>query len=78
MLDFLPKLKMTANPLQFKFISTCKTTKARVGRITLGRHHTSRGPIETQETLKGVTSEQLHQLNRRNIDYLGHRVVSFD
>lgn len=78
---------MTSNALNFEIIHTCNTTKARVGRLTLGRNHTSRGPIETpvfmpvgtQGTLKGLTPEQLHQLNCRiilgNTYHLGHRPV---
>lgn len=76
---------MTTNPLVFEVTHQCKTTKARVGRITFGRNHTSRGPVETpvfmpvgtQGTLKGLTPEQLHQLNCRlilgNTYHLGHR-----
>lgn len=62
-------------------------TTARVGRSTLGRNHTCRGPIETfvfmpagTQTSKGLTREQLHQLNRRiilgNTYHLGHRSVN--
>jgi queuine tRNA-ribosyltransferase len=80
-------LKMTSKALHFEVTHTCNTTKARVGRLTLGRNHTSRGPIETpvfmpvgtQGTLKGLTPEQLHQLNCRiilgNTYHLGHRPV---
>ncbi|CAF0821923.1 unnamed protein product [Rotaria sordida] len=76
---------MSSNALHFEVTHTCKTTKARVGRLKLGRNHTSRGPIETpvfmpvgtQGTLKGLTPEQLHQLNCRiilgNTYHLGHR-----
>ncbi|CAF3451687.1 unnamed protein product [Rotaria sp. Silwood2] len=76
---------MSSNALHFEVTDTCKTTKARVGRLNLGRNHTSRGPIETpvfmpvgtQGTLKGLTPEQLHQLNCRiilgNTYHLGHR-----
>ncbi|CAF3987282.1 unnamed protein product [Rotaria sp. Silwood1] len=66
---------MSSNALHFEVTHTCKTTKARVGRLKLSRNHTSRGPIETpvfmpvgtQGTLKGLTPEQLHQLNCRII-----------
>ncbi|CAF1534843.1 unnamed protein product [Rotaria sp. Silwood1] len=76
---------MSSNALHFEVTHTCKTTKARVGRLKLSRNHTSRGPIETpvfmpvgtQGTLKGLTPEQLHQLNCRiilgNTYHLGHR-----
>lgn len=89
MLRRLPKVSMSSNPLQFEIIQKCNTTKARAGRITLGRNHTSRGPIETpvfmpvgtQGTLKGLTPEQLHQLNCKiilgNTYHLGHRPVDF-
>jgi tRNA-guanine family transglycosylase len=76
-----PLSKMSSPALNFQVTHTCSTTKARVGRLTLGRNHTSRGPIETpvfmpvgtQGTLKGLTPEQLHQLNCRII--LGNTVV---
>ena len=83
-----PISKMSTSALNFEVTHSCKTTKARVGRITFGRNHTSRGPIETpvfmpvgtQGTLKGLTPEQLHELNCRiilgNTYHLGHRPVS--
>ncbi|CAF1150799.1 unnamed protein product [Adineta steineri] len=79
MIRALPKknslLKMSSSALNFEVTHTCNTTKARVGRLTFGRNHTSRGPIDTpvfmpvgtQGTLKGLTPEQLHQLNCRII-----------
>jgi tRNA-guanine family transglycosylase len=82
-----PLSKMSSPALNFEVTHTCSTTKARVGRLTLSRNHTSRGPIETpvfmpvgtQGTLKGLTPEQLHQLNCRiilgNTYHLGHRPV---
>ncbi|CAF0851720.1 unnamed protein product [Adineta steineri] len=89
MIRALPKknslLKMSSSALNFEVTHTCNTTKARVGRLTFGRNHTSRGPIDTpvfmpvgtQGTLKGLTPEQLHQLNCRiilgNTYHLGHR-----
>ena len=78
---------MSSNALSFDVIATCNTTKARVGNLLLGRNHTARGPIETpvfmpvgtQGTLKGLTPEQLHQLDCRiilgNTYHLGHRPV---
>ena len=80
--------KMSTPALTFQVTHRCDTTKARVARLTLGRQHTSRGPIDTpvfmpvgtQGTLKGLTPEQLHQLNCRiilgNTYHLGHRPVS--
>ena len=80
--------KMSTAALTFQVTHRCGTTKARVARLTLGRKHTSRGPIDTpvfmpvgtQGTLKGLTPEQLHQLNCRiilgNTYHLGHRPVS--
>ncbi|CAF4873175.1 unnamed protein product, partial [Rotaria sp. Silwood2] len=80
-------LKMSSNALHFEVTDTCKTTKARVGRLNLGRNHTSRGPIETpvfmpvgtQGTLKGLKPEHVQQLNCRIIlgktYHLGHRPV---
>lgn len=80
-------LKMSSKALHFEVTHTCNTTKARVGCLKLGRNHTSRGPIETpvfmpvgtQGTLKGLTPEQLHELNCRiilgNTYHLGHRPV---
>ena len=80
--------RMSTPALTFQVTHRCGTTKARVARLTLGRKHTSRGPIDTpvfmpvgtQGTLKGLTPEQLHQLNCRiilgNTYHLGHRPVS--
>ena len=79
---------MNSTPLKFEILHQCSTTKARVGRIFFGRNHTGKGPVETpvfmpvgtQGTLKGLTPEQLQQLNCRlilgNTYHLGHRPVN--
>ncbi|KAK9704323.1 Queuine tRNA-ribosyltransferase [Popillia japonica] len=54
-----------ANPLVFKIISECKTTRARVGKMNLPHGEVDTPvfmPVGTQGTLKGLLPEQLQKL----------------
>lgn len=68
------------SPLHFKILSQCKTTKARVGHITLVHHHVDTPvfmPVGTQGTLKGLLPQQLEELDCQiilgNTYHLGNR-----
>ncbi|KAF7998399.1 hypothetical protein HCN44_009797 [Aphidius gifuensis] len=56
----------TNKPLIYKVTNECKTTKARVGVMTLVHHHVDTPvfmPVGTQGTLKGLLPQQLEQLD---------------
>ena len=77
-------LKMTTtNPLAYKVIAKCSTTKARVGLMSLVHSDVSTPvflPVGTQGTLKGMLPDQLIELNCQimlgNTYHLGMRPVS--
>ena len=69
--------------LKHNIIATCSTTKARACDIEL-KHAIVETPVfmpvGTQGTLKGITTDQLEELNCKiilgNTYHLGHRPVS--
>ncbi|KAF7272886.1 hypothetical protein GWI33_014364 [Rhynchophorus ferrugineus] len=70
----------TKTPLIFEIIGECKTTKARVGRMTLPHGPVDTPvfmPVGTQGTLKGMLPEQLKAMNLQimlsNTYHLGTR-----
>jgi hypothetical protein len=69
-------------PLRFEVVARCRTTKARVGRMTLPHHVVDTPvfmPVGTQGTMKGLTSAQLRamgcQILLGNTYHLGNRPV---
>ena len=76
---------MTAarSALSLKIVSECSVTKARCCKMTLPHHTVDTPvfmPVGTQGTLKGITPDQLEELNCQiilgNTYHLGHRPVS--
>ncbi len=66
--------------LDFEIVAECTVTKARVGRMTLPHSVVDTPvfmPVGTQGTMKGLTPEQLYDLDCRillgNTYHLGHR-----
>ena len=69
--------------LSLKILAECSTTKARACDMTLPHHVVQTPvfmPVGTQGTLKGMTPDQLKELDCRimlgNTYHLGHRPVS--
>jgi len=78
---------MTAarSALSLKIVSECSVTKARCCKMTLPHHTVDTPvfmPVGTQGTLKGITPEQLEELDCQimlgNTYHLGHRPVSIN
>ena len=74
--------RMTKGPLTFEIVAECNTTRARAANMTLSHAMVDTPvfmPVGTQGTMKGLTNQQLEELDCRiilgNTYHLGLRPV---